>query len=75
MAIASLNANGKRGHFHEIKFLLIQFKIHILALNETKIDPLYLTELTCIPGYEQVRLERSTHGGGVAIYIKVIIRF
>ena len=44
-------------------------------MNEIKIDPLYPTELTCIPGYEQVRLERSNHGGVVAIYIKDSIRF
>ena len=75
MALASLNINSIRGHFDEIKFLLIQLRIHILALNEIKSDPLYPTELTCIPGYEQVRLERSSHGGGVAIYIKDSIRF
>jgi len=46
-----------------------------LALNEIKIDPLYPKELTSIPGYNQVRLERSNHGGGVAIYIKENIRF
>ena len=54
---------------------MTQLGLHILALNETKIDPLYPKELTCIPGYEQVRLERSNHGGGVAIYIKDNIRF
>ena len=70
MAIASLNVNGIRVHFDEINFLLIQLRIDILALNEIKIDPLYPTVLICIPGYEQARLERSSHGGGVAIYIK-----
>ena len=75
MAITSLNINGMRGHFDEIKILLPKLGIHILALNEIKIDPLYPKELTCIPGYEQVRLERSNHGGGVAIYIKDNIRF
>ena len=75
MAITSLNINGMRGHFDEIKILLTKLGIHILALNEIKIDPLYPKELTCIPGYEQVRLERSSHGGGVAIYIKDNIRF
>ena len=72
MAITSLNINGMRGHFDEIKILLTKLGIHILALNEITIDPLYPKELTCIPGYEQVRLERSSHGGGVAIYISKI---
>ena len=70
-----LNVNGIRGHFDEIKFLLFQLGTHILALNKIKIDPLYPKELTCIPSYEQLRLERSNHGGGVDIYIKDSIRF
>ena len=46
-----------------------------MAVNEISVDHLHPKELTCIPGYEQVRLERSNHGGGVAIYIKDNIRF
>ena len=75
MAITSLNINRIRGHFDEIKILLTKLGLHTLALNEIKIDPLYPKELTSIHGREQVRLERSNHGGGVAIYIKVNIRF
>ena len=41
MAIASLNVNGIRSHFDEIKFLLFQRVVHILALNKIKVDPLY----------------------------------
>ena len=75
MAVASLNVNGTRGHFDEIEFLLFQLGIHILAFNEIKIDSQYPKELTCIHGYEQVRLEGPNHGGGVAIYIKDGLRF
>ena len=53
MAIAFLNVNGMISHLDEIKTLLIQLGLHILALDEIKIDPLYPKELTCIPGYEQ----------------------
>ena len=39
MSIASLTINGLRCHFEEIQLLLEDFDIHILALNETKVDP------------------------------------
>ena len=38
MAIASLNINGLRSHHDEIKMLLNDKGIRILALNETKLD-------------------------------------
>ena len=38
MTIASLNINGLRSHHDEIKLLLNDQGIHILALNETKLD-------------------------------------
>ena len=41
MAIASLNVNGLRGNLDEIQVLINNLGIHILALNETKLDPNY----------------------------------
>ena len=46
LAIEFLNVNGLRGHFDEIKHLLIGLGIHILALIETKLDLTYPKELT-----------------------------
>ena len=46
-----------------------------MALNETKIDPGYPCELAAIAGYHKERLERSTRGGGVSIYVRDSIRF
>ena len=60
---------------NQIKTLPIQLGLHILALNEIQIDPLYPKELTCKPDCEQVRLDESNHGGGAAIYIKDSIMF
>ena len=50
-------------------------EVHILALNETKIDPGYPCELAAIAGYQKERLERSARGGGVFIYVRDFIRF
>ena len=49
--------------------------IHILALNETKLDPNYPKELTSLPGYQQKRLDRTSSGCGVSIYIRDSIKY
>ena len=44
--------------------------IHVLALNETKLDPHYPNELLAVPGYQHQRLDRNCNGGGVFLYIR-----
>ena len=73
MAITSLN--GLRGNLDEIQVLVNNLGIHILALNETKLDPNYPKELTSIAGYQQERLERICNGGGVSIYVRDSIKY
>ena len=75
MAIASLNVNGLRGNLDEIQVLINNLGIHILALNETKLDRNYPKELTSIAGYQQERLERTCNGGGVSIYVRDSIKY
>ena len=41
-------------------------KVHILALNEIKIDPAYPSELIPITGYQEEPLERSARCNGVS---------
>ena len=73
MAIASLNINGLRSHLDEIQ--LLNLGIHILALNETKLDPEFPKELTTGAGYQQERLDRTCNGGGVSIYIRDSVKY
>ena len=75
MTIASLNVNGLRRHFDEIQNILFSLGIHVLALNETKLDEKHPEELTDITGYQQVRRDRTCNGGGVSIYIRDSIKF
>ena len=70
MAIASLNINGLRSHLDEVQLLIRDLGIHILALNETKLDPEFPKELAGVAGYQQERLDRTCNGGGVSIYIR-----
>ena len=64
--------NGLRSHHDEIQLLLKNHDIHILA---TKLDPSYSTKLTRINGFEHERKDRTSNGGGVAIYIKDSISY
>ena len=70
MAIASLNVNGLRSHLDEVQLLVRNLGIHILALNETKLDRSVPKEVTDIRGYQQFRLDRTCNGGGVSVYVR-----
>ena len=78
MVIASLNINSLPAHIDEIKILLQEQNIHILALNETKINADFPSELLKVEGYQFDRYDRNRNGGGVAFYIRdsleVVIR-
>ena len=75
MAIASLNINGIPSHLDEVKLMMKRLGIHILALKETKLDNSVPKELTKVSGYQQIRLYRTSHGGGISIYVRDSINF
>ena len=75
MAIGFVNVNGLRSHLDEIKILMIDQGTHILALNETKLSLDYSKELNCLAGFQQERLDRTCHGGGVSLYVKDSINY
>ena len=54
----------------EIRMLVKELGIHILALNETKLDKSIDDSLVNIEGYTIIRHDRDRHEGGVAIYLK-----
>ena len=51
MLTPSLNVNGLRSHLDEVRLVLNNLGIQILALNETKLDSSIAKELTDISGY------------------------
>ena len=75
MSIASLNINGLRTHIDEVALLMQNLGIHNLVLCENKLGPSFPGGLTAINGYEQERLDRTCHGGGVSIYIRNSINY
>ena len=69
-SIASLNVNSLLLHIDEIRTLVKDLGIHILAINETKLDGTIDDALVSIDGYSIKRRDRNRNGGGVALYIK-----
>ena len=66
--------HGLCNHLDEIELLLNGKGIHILALNETKLDGSIPKQLTEISGYQQQCIDRTCNGGGVSLYVKDSIK-
>ena len=73
--MASLKINGLRTHLDELKLLMNDLDIDILALNETKVDSSMHQQITEISDYSQLSLDRSRFGGGVSIYVRNSIKY
>ena len=69
LAIASLNLNSSLPHIDEMKILVKEKSIHVLALNETKLDDKIAGDLLRIDGYTLYREDRARNGGGVAVNV------
>ena len=70
VTIAHLNINFLYNKFEGLK-LLVQNKIDILVLSETKLDDTYTTKQFMIEGFSSTFMaDRNAHGGGVFIYVR-----
>ena len=75
MVVASLNINSLLRHHDELSNFLFEKGIHILALNETKLDSKISKDLLKIENYRIERCDRNREGGGIALYIKDGIKY
>ena len=70
LVIGNLNLNSISNKFDNLK-LIIQGKIYILVITETKIDSTFQLNQFVIQGYSKpYRFDRNTNGGGVFIYVR-----
>ena len=67
MKIDHLNVIGLLSKKAEVKILLQETNLDILAVTETKISPDIVNQIE-IEGYSVVRKDRNNNGGGVLIY-------
>ena len=79
--LASLNVTSIIKHIDELRVLLVDHSIDVLAINETRLDSTNSTindNEVHISGYEIVRRDRSVNGrfgGGVCFYVRCNINF
>ena len=73
--MASLNVNSLITKIDEIRLLVKNEKIDILAINETKIDHKIDDRLISLEDFSLCRYDRSRQGGGVALYVRNTVRF
>ena len=70
VVIGHININFLEGKFDALK-LLIEDKVDVLVVTETKIDDSYPTSQFEIRGFgTPFRQDRNKHGGGVLVYIR-----
>ena len=70
-----MNINSLLKHIDELRVLLADSSIDILAINESKIDDSIPDNEINIVGYIMVRNDRNRYGGGVVLYIRDTISF
>ena len=68
IVICHLNLNSLRNKFEAVEEL-VQSKIDICLLSETKIDETFSNQKFMINGYKLFRRDRNYHGGVVLCYI------
>jgi hypothetical protein len=76
--LASLNVTSLTKHIDELRVLLVDHPIDVLAINETRLDSTINDNEVHISGYEIVRRDRSVNGrfgGGVVILCSLQSKF
>ena len=73
--MAMLNVASLKKNIDEIRLLLYDKKIYILALNETRLVSSISDELLTIDGYDIIHADRNRNGGGVFIYIRCHVNY
>ena len=75
MVIFSINVNGLYKNIDELMLLADEEDIHILAINDTKLDNETSNEIISLDKFELRRKDRNRHGGGVAIYFRDELKY
>lgn len=75
LKIALLNINSLKKHIDELRIAAPDLALDILAINETKLDKTYSDGQLMIEGYNLIRRDRDSRGGGVCFYVRDSINF
>jgi hypothetical protein len=75
MKLASLNINSITKHIDELRILMKDKPLDLIAINESKTDDTVLDREIHIIGYNMIRKDHNRNGGGVIIYLRDTISF
>ena len=73
--MANLNINSLLKSIDQLRIIMQNSSIDILAINETKIDHSVSDDEISIPGYYHIRKDRNRYGGGVLLYVRESLPF
>ena len=74
--LASLNIFKLTTHMDKLRILLANNDIDIISINETKLDEVISDNEVSIPGYDIIRRDRlSNGGGGICFYVRSSIEY
>ena len=73
--LASLNITSLPKHIDEVRILLADRSIDILAINETRLDDSILDREVHILGYDIIRRDRNRNGSGVCLYVRSTVNY
>ena len=78
LTMASLNINSLLAHIDDLRVIIDNSNIDILAINETKLDFSVDDDQVYLPGFDIIRKDRlhnGRSGGGVCIYLRSSLNF
>ena len=64
-----MNINSLPKHIDELRILMQNNLLNILAINATKIDDSFSEDEVSLARYHIIRKDRNRHGGGVLLYV------
>ena len=75
LRVYHLNIHSLRNKLDELRLFCNEYKLHILSLNETWLDENISDDELQLTGYNIIRKDRDSFGGGVAVYIDEHLQF
>ena len=69
LLLSHLNINSIQNKFEELRHIVIESRVQIMVVSETKVDASYPDSQFHIPGYRLHRQDRKKGGGGVLMLV------
>ena len=73
--MGAVNIASVPKHIDELRILMNDQMLDILAINETRLDSTISDHEISIPGYVIVRCDRNRSGGGCCLYVRSTISY